>query len=100
MITRVDLYQYPGDLVDGWQSSEIAGIDLDASARRYMQMLAASIRREYPRAVVDWQFTDLTPSHPVVITSDTNYTEQTDAEGEISELASDIYIGQAWLVTA
>jgi hypothetical protein len=100
MITRIDLYQHDQDLVDTWTSAEIAAIDLDASARKFMSMLADSVRRDYPSAVVAWQLTDVTPSRCVSVTSDTNYQEQNDTEQDIDQTGADLYESQSWQVSA
>jgi hypothetical protein len=106
-IIKIALHQYAGDLMDGCSATEIAAIDLDKSAERYMTTLAAEVKKLWPQADVTWELTAQTPRQSVIITTDDrndgswNPSAETEqAELVIDDIAGEVYGSQAFWVDA
>lgn len=98
MITRIDLYQYDQCLINDWPEDAIATIDLDASAKQYMTMLAKSVKANYPQAIVTWQLTDSTPTTSAHIEGDDTPAEIFDARASVDGDGTDIYASTTWQI--
>jgi hypothetical protein len=77
----------------------MAGIDEDASARRYVELLHARLRQAYPDAETDIRLafaTGVAPPTRVIL----GHEEDVDAAGEIDALAEALRASGEWAVCA
>jgi hypothetical protein len=77
----------------------MAGIDEDASARRYVELLRARLRQAYPDAETDIRLafaTGVAPPTRVIL----GHEEDVDAAGEIDALAEALRASGEWAVCA
>jgi len=77
----------------------VAGVDEDASARRYVELLRARLRQAYPDAETDIRLafaTGVMPPTRVIV----GHEEDVDAAGEVDALAEALRASGAWAVSA
>jgi hypothetical protein len=76
-----------------------AGIDEDASARRYVELLRARLRQAYPDAETDIRLafaTGVAPPTRVIV----DHEEDAEAAEEVDALAAELRASGEWAVTA
>jgi hypothetical protein len=77
----------------------MAGVDEDASARRYVALLRARLRQAYPDAETDVRLayaTGVAPPTRVIV----DHEEDTAAAGEVDALAEALRASGEWVVSA
>lgn len=90
-----------GNLFDGWDQSDIDGLDANASAARYAEMCRAAIEQSYPGATVtvEWQ-ADAGGSVPYPLRTRVDGDDGHDDVPFVDEICSRVFSGFGWLVDA
>jgi hypothetical protein len=94
MARHIHMTVFTGNLI-----GSAAGIDEDASARRYVELLCARLRQAYPDAETDIRLafaTGVTPPTRVIV----DHEEDVDAAGEVDALAEGLRASGEWTVSA
>ena len=94
MATQIHMTVLTGNLI-----GRTAGIDEDASARRYVELLRARLRQAYPDAETDIRLAfatgDAPPTRVIV-----GHAGDVDAAREVDALAAELRASGEWTVSA
>ena len=94
MATYIHMTVLTGNLIDA-----IAGIDEEASARRYVELLRARLRQAYPDAETDIRLafaTGVAPATRVIV----GHEEDAEAARDVDALAAKLRASGEWAVFA
>ena len=94
MARHIHMTVFSGNLI-----GSAAGIDEDASARRYVELLRARLRQAYPDAEIDIRLafaTGVAPATRVIV----GHEEDAEAARDIDALAAELRASGEWAVFA
>jgi hypothetical protein len=94
MARYIHMTVFTGNLI-----GTMSGIDEDASARRYVELLRARLRQAYPDAETDIRLafaTGVAPPTRVIV----GHEEDVEAAGEVDALAAALRASGEWAVSA
>lgn len=86
------------NMFDGWGSAELEGIDTNASAENYANMLRTKLEAYYPEAMVTVETTNVGGAVKELYIETDSYQEEEDMQFFIDHIQTDIF-NDDWYVT-